>query len=156
MYVCSPLHALMNASFIALGLLTAAGAVLTWPAWPRRRLTALSLALVVLSGVCVIVIGLAPENVAPEVHTLAALVQVPVQLAGMVGLAIVAWRPWRGAAIWSLVCVAVAVFGNVLFFSGQYLGVGIGGAERLSLEPLTVWTIGLGAGLIRPSAKRSD
>src|ERR1700737_1918360 len=38
-YVCSPLHPLMNASFVVVGLLTVAGAVLTWRAWPRRWLT---------------------------------------------------------------------------------------------------------------------
>jgi hypothetical membrane protein len=144
----------MNASFVALGLLTLAGAVLTGGAWPRRRLTAFSLALVAVSGVSVVVIGLAPENIAPDVHSLAAVAQVPAQLAGMVGLAIVAWQPWRAAAIWCLLCGGIAAIGNVLFFSGHYLGMGIGGAERLSLDPFTVWTVGMGAGLLRRNARR--
>jgi hypothetical protein len=38
-YACSPRHALMNAVFVVVGVLTAAGALLTRGIWPRRQLT---------------------------------------------------------------------------------------------------------------------
>ncbi len=37
--VCSPLHGVMNGTFIAVGLLTLLGIIDTRRAWPRRRLT---------------------------------------------------------------------------------------------------------------------
>jgi hypothetical membrane protein len=45
-YACSPLHAVMNAGFILLGVLTIAGVLLTRSIWPRRRLTSVGLTLV--------------------------------------------------------------------------------------------------------------
>ena len=38
-YVCSPLHAVMNAALVLSGVLTLAGLYLTYDLWPRRRLT---------------------------------------------------------------------------------------------------------------------
>ena len=59
-YACSPRHALMNTVFVLVGLLTSVGAVLTRGVWPRRRLTWVGVAFVVLAGVGGILVGLAP------------------------------------------------------------------------------------------------
>src|SRR5262245_29880110 len=48
--VCSPLHAVMNAGFILLGVQIVPGAFLARGAWPRRRLTTSGLVLVSLGG----------------------------------------------------------------------------------------------------------
>jgi hypothetical membrane protein len=89
-YACSPRHALMNTVFVVVGVLTAAGAVLTRAIWPRRRLTSVGVAFVVLAGVGGILLGLAPTNVNPAAHGAGALLQVP----GAVGpllLGVAAW-----------------------------------------------------------------
>lgn len=146
-YACSPRHALMNAVFVVVGLLTSAGAVLTRVTWPRRRLTWVGVAFVVLAGVGGILVGLAPANVNLAVHGAGALLQVP----GAVGpllLGMAAWRAQRGVAAFSLLCGIVGSAASLLYFSQVYLGLGPGGMEHLAFDPLTVWTTVLGVVLL--------
>lgn len=156
MYVCSPLHAWMNGALVVLGLLTAVGAWLTYPTWPRRRITAIGLTLTGVAGLCVSGVGLAPENVNLPVHTVLALFQVPVQLLGMALLIVASWHGQRWRAGWTLLCGLGAVVGNVLLFSGNYLGMGVGGAERLALDSFTIWTGLLGVAFLVARRGRGD
>jgi hypothetical membrane protein len=142
-YACSPRHALMNAVFVVVGLLTSAGAVLTRATWPRRRATWVGVAFIVLAGVGGILVGLAPANVNLAVHGVGALLQVP----GAVGpllLGLAAWRVQRPVAAFSLLCGIVGSAASLLYFSQVYLGLGPGGMEHLAFDPLTVWTTVLG------------
>lgn len=148
LYVCSPLHVWMNAAFVGLGLFTAVGAWLTYPAWPRRRATAIGLVLTAVAALCASAVGLVPENRDLAVHTVAALLQIPLQLIGMTFLIVASWHAQRWRAGWTLLCGVAAVFGNSLLFSGHYLGLGVGGAERLALDSFTVWTGFLGIALL--------
>jgi hypothetical protein len=95
-YACSPRHALMNTVFVLVGVLTSAGAVLTRAIWPPRRLTSVGVAFVVLAGVGVILVGLAPANVNLAAHAAGALLQVP-GAAGPLLLGVAAWRAQRGS-----------------------------------------------------------
>src|ERR1039457_7243783 len=61
-YVCSPSHGVMNASFIAFGVLTIAGAVLLQRMWPAGRLARWALIMWILSGLGKIIVGLVPDN----------------------------------------------------------------------------------------------
>jgi hypothetical membrane protein len=147
-YACSPRHALMNTVFVLVGLLTAAGAVLTRAVWPRRRLTSVGVALVVLAGVGGILVGLAPANVNLAAHAAGALLQVP----GAVGpllLGVAAWSAQQRVAAFSVLCGVVGSAACVLFFSGSDLGLGLGMMEHLAFDPLTVWTTVLGAVLLQ-------
>ena len=142
-YACSPRHALMNTVFVLVGLLTAAGAVLTRALWPRRRLASVGVAFVVLAGVGGIVLGLAPSNVNLAAHGAGSLLQVP----GAVGpllLGVAAWRVQRPVAAFSVLCGVVGSAASLLYFSQVYLGLGPGGMEHLAFDPLTVWTTVLG------------
>jgi len=56
---CSPLHPLMNASFVLQGVLIFAGAFVVWPLFPRGALSRLALGLVAASGLGVALVGLA-------------------------------------------------------------------------------------------------
>lgn len=146
-YACSPRHALMNTVFAVVGVLTAAGAVLTRGVWPQRRLTSVGVAFVVLAGVGGILLGLAPANVNLAAHAAGALLQVP----GAVGpllLGVAAWSAQRGVAAFSLVCGVVGSAACLLYFSGSDLGLGLGVMEHLAFDPLTVWTTVLGAVLL--------
>jgi hypothetical membrane protein len=149
--VCSPLHQVMNATFIVAGLLTVLGAIGTRPAWPRRRLTTWGLAFLALSGVSEMGVGLAPEDVHPALHVAASI-------PGILGLSVAVlllggavWRARRWTAAYSLVSGAVGLFG---FFIAPSLGVGTGAAERLAGYPGVAWQIVLGVFLLW-SATRS-
>ena len=77
-YVCSPSHAVMNASFIIFGVLTIAGALLLRRIWPAGRLARWALILWVLSGLGKIIVGIVPENTHIGLHLIGAL-NVPVE-----------------------------------------------------------------------------
>jgi Protein of unknown function (DUF998) len=59
-YVCSPLHPVMNSSFIIAGILTITGAALLNRLWPARQLTTIALVLWILAGLGKIVVGAVP------------------------------------------------------------------------------------------------
>jgi hypothetical membrane protein len=146
-YACSPRHALMNTVFVMVGVLTAAGAVLTRGVWSRRRITSVGVAFVVLAGVGGILVGLAPANVNLAAHGAGALLQVP----GAVGpllLGVAAWSVQRPVAAFSLLCGVVGSAASLLYFSGSDLGLGLGVMEHLAFDPLTVWTTVLGVVLL--------
>jgi hypothetical membrane protein len=69
---CSPLHALMNTSFVLQGVLIFTGAFVVWPLLARGALSQLALGLVAASGLGVALVGLAPEDSAPAWHYLGA------------------------------------------------------------------------------------
>src|SRR5690349_21014675 len=72
LYVCSPLHTLMNASFILLGITLPLGAFLTRHFFPPMRRRTIGLALVGSAGLGLILVGFAPENVNIGVHAIGA------------------------------------------------------------------------------------
>lgn len=148
--VCSPRHTLMNTTFVVVGLLTVAGAVLTRGAWPRRRVASVGLTFILLSGVGAILVGLAPANVNIGVHAVGAVLQVP----GAVGPLLVGGAVWsteRRLAVFSPVCGAVGSAACLVYFGQVYLGLGPGGMERLAFDPLTVWKSAVGVFLLRRS-----
>jgi hypothetical membrane protein len=150
-YACSPLHAVMNAALVATGVLILLGALLTWPAWPPRRLSAWGLTSLALAGLGFVVVGLAPENVSLGLHLLGATNLVTSNLALLLlGLAI--WRPRRRAATVTLVLAGVGFLGLLV---GPLLirSVGHGGglAERMVLYPVVAWAVGMGAAFLRRS-----
>ncbi|MFE9972070.1 DUF998 domain-containing protein [Streptomyces hirsutus] len=155
-YICSPEHGLMNGSFIALGVLLVVGFVLTGGAgeageagsgvlWRGGRVAVSAWMLLVSGGAGFVVIGLAPTDVHKGLHVVgAALIMgsgnVGLVLAGF-GLADRVPRPLRRVT-GLLGVVALLAFG--LFLSGHYLGLGMGGMERVAAYPFLFWAAALG------------
>jgi hypothetical membrane protein len=144
-FACSPLSGLMNATFIATGVLMVLGAALTWSVWPHRRLTTAGLGCLMLAGVGYMLVGFNPENVNLRLHLLGATNLVTSNLALLLlGLGTRRFRPTlatvslvlAGTGLLGLLCgpLLMAVFGH---------GGGI--AERLVLYPLVIWTVIAGA-----------
>ncbi|WP_196279284.1 DUF998 domain-containing protein [Catellatospora vulcania] len=153
-FLCSPRHALMNVAFVLVGLFTAAGALTTRGWWPRHRLAGAGLALVAVSGVGAVLVGLAPGDVNMPLHLVGAGLQFPGAIGPLLlGLATPGERPRE--RVFSLAMGVVGIVGCALFASGLHLGLGVGGAERLGFDPLTVWTVVLGVVIWRArSAQR--
>ena len=147
LYACSPRHVLMNTVFVVVGLLSSVGALLTRGIWPRRRLTTVGVAFVVLAGVGGILVGLAPADVNLAAHGVGALLQVPGAF-GPLLLGVAAWSVRPGVAAFSLVSGAVGSAACLLYFGRSDLGLDPGVMERLAFDPLTVWTVALGAVLL--------
>jgi hypothetical membrane protein len=148
-YVCSPSYAIMNASFIIFGVLTIAGALLLQRIWPAGRLARWALIIWVLSGFGKIVVGLVPENTRIGLHLIGAL-NVPLESIAILLLSLALRRSSRALATIGIVVAVVGLAGSFLSTAGQYagsslyLGLGVGGAERLASYPGTLWMLMMG------------
>jgi hypothetical membrane protein len=148
-YVCSPSHGVMNASFIAFGVLTIAGAVLLQRMWPAGRLARWALILWILSGLGKIIVGLVPENTHIGLHVLGAL-NVPLGSIAILLLSLAIRRTSTTLSTIGIVVAVVGLVGSFLSTAGQYagssayLGLGVGGAERLASYPGTLWMLMIG------------
>jgi len=152
-YVCSPWHACMNASFILLGLIILSGLALGRSAFPRGWFRATGLTLLALAGAGIIAVGLFPENENIGLHRLGAAGHFVLGNLAMAMLGIALTRAnERGAelkqrrkrpllAIYSIVSGAVGLAATALFITDHYLGLGIGGMERVAAYPLPLWLI---------------
>jgi hypothetical membrane protein len=146
-YVCSPLHGVMNAAYIAVGALAVVGAFAGRAAWPAGRLTTTGLVLVAVAGTGAIVAGVFPEDVNQDLHILGALLAVPMSNLGMGLLAVALRRRNRALAACTGLTVLVGLTGLVLTGVPDS-GVGIGLAERLAGYPFEVWKAGVGVLLL--------
>lgn len=147
-YFCSPLHQLYNTSSALLGVLTLAGAILTWPAWPRRRLSAWGLTFLCLLGGGRVIAGLNPENVRPALHALGALTSIPSGALAVLLLGIAVLPARRVLGTVSVVLGAVGVVAFVVLVSGHNGPLGVGGDERLAVEPVVAWLGGVGISML--------
>jgi len=151
MYVCSPWHAVMNASFVAIGVTVVVGAALVRNTFRHARPWRWGLALVALGGFGFVLVGLFPENVNFPPHRLGATLQFVSGNLGQVviGTSMLGTRHGRRWAGYSIASGVVGLLATALFASGHYLGTGIGGMERLAAYPLPLWTIVMGIALRR-------
>ncbi|HEU5389316.1 MAG TPA: hypothetical protein VFV73_25795 [Streptosporangiaceae bacterium] len=107
----------MNAAFVLVGLLTAAGAILTRGQRPRCRMAAVRPALVA-AGAGGVLVGLALADVNLAVHTSGALLQVPGAVA-MLLLGLATMNRRDSVPVFGLVCGTVAAMACVLFLPGR-------------------------------------
>jgi hypothetical membrane protein len=149
--VCSPWHLAMNVSFMLLGVTMIIGAVLARHAFPPGWVRTLASVLFSLAGIGVFVVGLYPENTISAWHVLGAGLNFTAGNIAMIvfGLAL-AQRPTHPALrTFSIISGAFGLLGTLLFVSGQYLGIGLGGMERVAAYPMTVWQIVAGLTFLR-------
>lgn len=97
-YICSPLHAVMNVTFILTGMLILIGVALTHSVWPPRHLTTWGLIMLGVAGAGTILVGLSPENVHIFIHVVGA-VNIPAGNVAMILLGLAIWRDRRGPRI---------------------------------------------------------
>jgi hypothetical membrane protein len=151
--VCSPLHVVMNATFVVTGLLVLLGAVATWRAWPRRRLSTVGLVLLVLAGAGQALAGLRPEDVNFGLHVLGAIFGIAGADVALILLGIAVWRARRWIGVAGVVLGALGIAGFLLMGSAQSLDVGTGALERVAGYPSVVWMIAVGVSLLRVGAE---
>lgn len=102
-------------------------------------------------GVSVIAVGLSPWDLYPSFHDGFALLQAAAQWVAMILIAVCAGRgPFRKLTSLALV---ISVAGFVAFMAAleglEVPWVGLGGAERLSFDTLTIWTALTGIVLLK-------
>lgn len=132
--VCSPLHGLMNGTFIAVGILHFTGAAATWSAWPEGVRSRLGLILLALAGWGLAYAGLFPENVAPDNHRIGALIGLVSLNVSMLLLGSVLLDAARAVGVLAMLAGGIGLIAFALFLS-QASGLPIGVAERLADYP---------------------
>lgn len=142
-YVCSPLHGLMNLSFMVLGITMIVGATLIYRGFEKTPGTAIGFTFMGIAGVGTILVGIFPENSIGLLHSLGALLPFLIGNLGMVVLGAVLdiprWLRW-----YSLASGIVSLLALIFLTSGQFLGLGFGGMERMVVYPQTMWLIVFG------------
>lgn len=149
--VNSPRAGVMNASFVTLGVLTTAGAVLFSPYVPDRRWRALGVALAGVHGLGIAVVGLQPTEPGVSergraLHYLGAMGAIGggnlMLLVASAGVA----RTRRGHSIVTGVLGVVSSAASVAMLSGRVTRPGV--VERVAGWPVTVWTTATGIVLL--------
>ena len=155
--VCSPWHVVMNASFLAQGVLIAAGALLLPRSLSPGFTGVLARIALLFAALGVAAVGIAPEDVNMNVHLMGARTHFLASTLAMLfwGLALVIHRrkttglpPALRSGAPALLFFAIAGFGDVLLVFGNaqtsaMLGGGI--IERLAAYPLPLWLAWTGA-----------
>lgn len=141
--VCSPQHALMNASFIMLGITMYLGAMLLYHEFQKSLGSIVGFSFMALAGFGTLLVGLFPENSVGSLHYLGALLAFLIGNIGVVilGLSLDVPRWFKAYSILTGLATLTAL---LLFYTHTYLGLGIGGMERLASYPQTIWLIVFG------------
>ena len=150
-YVCSPGYAVMNASFIFLGIIKILGAILIRAAFPTGPLRDTGLSLIALSGLGVILVGLFPQDVNIDWHRAGAGIDLVCGNLGIAVLGVAMWRSGRraGFAAYSILSGVAGLVALWLFVAEHNLGLGTGGMERVTAYSNTVWLILAGVILLQ-------
>jgi hypothetical membrane protein len=143
--LCSPLNLLMNATFVALGLLTIVGAVLFRGFVPRGYRQWWLGSLAVLTGLSTAATGLVPSSDGMVVHLLAVLPGFVSRHIVLILIAVWLWRQRRLVAVWSATCALSGLVGVVLL-AGSVVNIGI--SERLVLYPMPAFMAVTGAAVL--------
>ncbi|WP_018159526.1 DUF998 domain-containing protein [Smaragdicoccus niigatensis] len=150
--LCSPLHLLMNATFVVLGLLTIVGAVLFRGVLPRgyRQWWLGSLSLI--TGLSTAATGLVPSSDGIVAHLLAVVPAFASRHVVLILIAVWLWRQRRTVAVWSAACAVSGIVGVVLL-AGSVVQIGI--SERLVLYPLPIFMAVTGLAVLATTVTRS-
>jgi len=152
--ICSPLHAVMNGSFLLQGALILGGTALLWPLVAKGRLAKLAMGLIGASGIGVFLVGLAPEDALAPIHFFGAAVNLLCCHLGMatMGVSLMHAGAARSFGAISLGVGLLGLSGIGLLGAGVYLGLGVGFVERIVAYPFPLWLAGMGALNLRGGA----
>lgn len=139
-FVCSPAHAWMNVSFIALGLTMSTGSILIYRTCQKTFAETAGFSCIGLAGLGTMLVGLFPENTISALHILGAALPFLLGNLALVLLGATLQMP-RLLRYYTVVSGLVALLALLLFVTHTYLGLGIGGMERLTAYPQTIWMI---------------
>jgi hypothetical membrane protein len=148
---CSPWHAVMNASFVVVGITMAAGALLTRRGFRNGWPASLAVLLFVAAGLGVLVVGLYPENEDPTRHVIGAAVNFVSGNAALIlfGLLLPASFPDRWLRWLSVTFGIAGLLATILIASRHDLGLGPGTIERVAAYTISSWQVVAGLALWR-------
>jgi hypothetical membrane protein len=143
-YVCSPLHAWMNASFILLGITMLIGSALIYHEFRKNAGSAIGFGFMALAGIGTILVGIFAENTISSLHEFGAALPFVIGNLALIILGLALDLP-KSLRLYTLLSGVVSLTAFCLLITHAYLGIGIGGMERLVAHPQTIWLIVFGA-----------
>lgn len=153
----SPWALVFDGSVILLGVCAILGILLVWSAFDPGRSRGAGLTFVLIGGIGAIGVGVFPETTPVLNGGMHEIVSAIAFLGAGIGLVIVSVAMgsgphWRLSRPFTLACGGVTLAAIVLFYIGSYqsvtyLGLGVGGMERLIVAPILLWAIVEGAHL---------
>jgi hypothetical membrane protein len=150
-YACSPWYYVFNISTVIMGVLLILAVLLIQTAFPARRSRTIGLGLLLFAGIGTIGVGLSPENVNIHVHSTSAIIAFAGGNLALMVLGVAMFRDtrWDGFRVFTVLLGIVGLIALVLFATGNYVGLGVGGMERLIVAPVLIWAIVVGVHLAR-------
>lgn len=154
-FVCSPSHSWMNASFVALGLSMSVGSILVYRQSVKSAASTIGFGFMGVAGLGTALVGIFPENTISTLHILGAALPFLIGNLALVVLGFTLRLPQilRYYTSISGLVALVALVALLLFLTHTYLRLGIGGMERLTAYPQTVWLIIFGIYSLRQHFK---
>lgn len=121
----------------------AAGSLLIYHEFIKNRLSLIGFSFMTAAGVGAVLVGLFPENTVALLHFTGAGLSF---LIGSVGIVLLgkALNVPKALKLYSLFTGALTLTALALFVSRHYLGLSLGGMERVVGYPQTVWLIVFG------------
>jgi hypothetical membrane protein len=139
-YVCSPLHDLMNTSFVILGAFMGVGSALIYQGFKKTTGSYIGFSLMTLAGFGTVLVGLFPENTISQFHSFGALLAFLLGNLALVVLGSVLDMP-KSMRFYTLLSGFIGLLTLILYGFKNYLGLGDGGMERVVAYPQTFWLI---------------
>jgi hypothetical membrane protein len=156
--ICSPLHAWMNLSFVLQGMLICTGAILLRRLMTTCPWSAPARWFLVLSGVGLVVVGLAPEDVHSSIHFSGAAAHL---FLGDLGVGLLGFALRRHAShVSKALATSVGGLGllgllaTLMVATHRFVGIGAGAMERISAYPIPISLSMLGAAFLWRSGSK--
>ena len=155
--LCSPLHLVMDATFVAYGVLIMLGVGLGLRfAWPNGRFRSAGLVLMFFGGIEAVVAGFSPLNLAPILHSISGGLAIAALNVALILLSIAAMKQHKQLAWTTRFFGIVGLIGFIMDGKPPYAGLGCGGWERVAGYTAVLWFMVVGIYLYRAATVASD
>jgi hypothetical membrane protein len=146
---CSPLHGVMNGSFVIVGLTMALGAVLARGAFIAGWRRTFAVLLFIAAGLGVVMVGVYPENEQAGRHVAGAALNFVCGNAALVLFGLAADARIRAFGACSILGGAAGLAAALLLALKVDFGLGPGALERICAYTIAIWQIAAGGWLLK-------
>lgn len=152
--VCSPDYIWMNLSLAVLSFTMITGSVLFLRLSMRTKLELIGFSMMALSGVGSLLVGIFPENSISTLHLLGA--GLSFTFGNLAVILIALTHPNRTFKVISVIAGSSALVLLLFLITNNYLGLGLGGIERLVAYTQTFWLVSYGIMSLKHKQRNRD
>ncbi len=145
-YVCSPLHLVIDGTFVICGALTMLATM--WairPLWLGKKLRTAGLILLFFGSIEEVIAGFSPLNLNPFLHSLSGGLAIAALNIGLILLGFAAIKKQPPLGWYALVWGIIGVIGLIMSGTPPYIWLGYGGWERVAGYAFPLWGISMAA-----------